>query len=515
MNINDFRQQYPQYNDMSDEQLSGALYSKFGQGQDIGQWNNQFLGQVEGDQSGNAIQSGADAYSGLVNKALQGATFGFSDEGLAGLYSGMDWVANKVGLNDTPYDYDQWLEKNRKQLTDTSEALPYTAGATEMLGSFAVPGLGWAKGAKSIGGKILKGATEGAVTSGIYGAGQAEGDLQDRLTNALSSGSIGMLVGGGIPFLGSRLSKLKDLGKAEQMRATGIGQRDLLKGADEPISAFEREATGKFPIENAFNRLQDAGEFNPVKSGTLDPNKLTSKSLDSVRQLAREVNDIIEPASKSLKEVLPKRGYMTTVNNTISKLKSNEQEEAIAYVNEYLRNMRKKGKVSLADLQKEKVNIYEARYDTNSNAWKSQIDKAIASDFKKIIEKKVDFLAQKGKLPKNQAGKIKKLNQQIGDWKKLQPVFMREEGKGLKGVAETILPALRTSGGFGMPTLAALMAGAGTGSAAAIPLLFLALQRPSVRYGMGEAFQKLGSAGDSLTSADLSWLPKAIEGQRD
>lgn len=511
MNINQFRQEYPQYNDMSDTQLSAALYSKHGQGQDIGQWNNQFLGKVEGDQSGSSMQSGLDVASGLGQKALQGVTFGFGDEISSGANAGIDWAANQLGLNDSPKSYDEWRSQAKSQLNDISEATPYTAGATELLGSFSVPGLGWAKGAKSVLGKIGLGAAEGAANAGLYATGTGEGDLTDRLANALGSASIGAGVGAGIPILGKALSSLKNLGKAEQLRAAGIGQRDISKGADDAISAFEREATGKYPVENAFDRLKSQGEFNPLKSGsTLDPTKLNTRSFENIRKLGKEVNDIIQPVSDQVGDVLPKRGYMTSVNKAIKDLKDNEQTDAIAYVNEYIRSMRKKGKVSLADLQKEKINIYNARYDTNSNAWKSQIDKAIASDFKKTIEKKVDFLASQNKLPKEMAGKVKKLNQQIGDWKKLQPVFSREEAKSWKGVAETILPAMRTSGGFGVP----ILAGLGATGGASLPLgigAFMLAQNPSVRYGTGAALQGLGSAGEKLGNLDPSVMARLVE----
>lgn len=45
MNIKEFRQKYPEYNDMSDEELSKSFHQKFYSDMDYKEFSNKFIGE--------------------------------------------------------------------------------------------------------------------------------------------------------------------------------------------------------------------------------------------------------------------------------------------------------------------------------------------------------------------------------------------------------------------------------------------------------------------------------------
>jgi len=149
---------------------------------------------------------------GLANEAVQGATFGLSDE----IMAGMDAA---TGQNYNPEQY--------REISDQfSEENPKAAFAAQLTGGIATGGYG---AAKALGSQAVKQAPRvmralsvpvvGGVEGAIAGAGYAkEGERQQ---GAIESGARGLGIGAVIPAGGYVGKKVWDYGLGQITRAIG------------------------------------------------------------------------------------------------------------------------------------------------------------------------------------------------------------------------------------------------------------------------------------------------------
>lgn len=181
-----------------------------------------------GDQMGrvgSAIDKG-------VRLAANGMTFGLADK-FAG---GMDAV-----VGNAP-SYDAGVKAQRGQTQAVRDANPVAAGVAEAAGGLA-GGLGLIKSGLTLAGRVgpslfsrsLGFGLEGAGYGAAHGAGNTYSDKGgDYLDNAVTGGATGLLVGGGLPLLGSAA------GGAYRAGAAFIGPR--VEGAGSGASAMLRAA---------------------------------------------------------------------------------------------------------------------------------------------------------------------------------------------------------------------------------------------------------------------------------
>lgn len=194
---------------------------------------------------------------GGLSAALQGATFGTSDEITAFLRS---------RFGNTPYE--QALEQERAGLAQYREANPLRSTAYEVGGAIvptigaalAAPFTGGASGAAAAAnaarvaattGRAVQaartGATTGAVTGGLQGFGEGEGGLEQRLSGAAGGAALGGVAGGAVgavtPAITGRLSNI--LPNAERPIVQGA---DLERAGRELSSTMQARAAG-MPVQ--------------------------------------------------------------------------------------------------------------------------------------------------------------------------------------------------------------------------------------------------------------------------
>lgn len=169
---------------------------------------------------------GDDAFrSGLV----QGATFGFGDELLAGMMTPIEMGID--AFQGKPFDigrsFGQALDRNRGTDRQMQEASPALATAGNLTGAVGT-GMGLAKGGvtlmagakPTIASMGLRGAAEGAAYGGLHGLGTGEG-LEDKVHDALWGAAIGGGFGGALGAAGGAVaggSARKAAGTAEQLK---------------------------------------------------------------------------------------------------------------------------------------------------------------------------------------------------------------------------------------------------------------------------------------------------------
>lgn len=266
--MDQIRQQFPQYSDLSDAQLMSGLYKKYysdvpiqgfvkklmtdyGMGMDQVKEFSSLANAQGADFNVNtqlAPEVGGKA-GGIGRGLLQGMTIGASDEITAGGVAAL----RKVTGDDRPISdiYGQELDRERSRLGQFRETNPVLAYGSEIAGGIAAP-LGAAtsvKGAVALGGGL--GAVSGALTS--------EGDMQDRATGALTGGILGALLGGGLHAAsGGITSTFEDYMTKRAAKAVAEGADSVQKLRAEANAAYAAARNSGASIDpQAYQQLID------------------------------------------------------------------------------------------------------------------------------------------------------------------------------------------------------------------------------------------------------------------
>lgn len=238
-----------------------------------------------------------------VRSALQGMTFGFSDE--LGSLSGAAMA--KMSGEDAPYmdiyrDMQSSLKDERDQFRDD---FPKTALATELIGGITTGGAG---AHRVLGSQIAKqspklaAAALGAAEGGIYGAGAAAPG--ERTSGATTGAAIGAVAA---PLGGYALEK----------SGNALGH----------VSRFIAKKLNETPKNQAVRLIRDAAERAGLNSDevvaryeALGPEGLLADVDDNYRGLARALTDQLGEAKRTGREVIEGR-QMGTVGRVVDATK--------------------------------------------------------------------------------------------------------------------------------------------------------------------------------------------------
>lgn len=174
--------------------------------------------------------------------ALDTATFGTSDEAIAGLKTGFGFFG----------DYGKSVANERDLLKQAQEQHPIAFGAGQVAGvlpTLAIPGMGIAKGA-TLAGKVGRGILAGGAQGVAYGAGSAEGGVPERAQGALTGGLIGAGTGAAVPIVGNVIGKA--IGGAAGRAA--VPTSDAIK-ATSSAGFKQAEAIGATVAPNSFAKM--------------------------------------------------------------------------------------------------------------------------------------------------------------------------------------------------------------------------------------------------------------------
>lgn len=239
-----------------------------------------------------------DINSGNVTRsALQGATFGFSDEIGSAIAAAAAKAAQAVGAVPGDSTYMQIYEEMQRDVSGQqkqfAEDHPLVDIGAQIVGGAGI-GSGAFKGATTLPQIIKAGMTSGAKYGAAYGAGTAEQGLAERAKGAATGAAIGGVAGGILPALitgtgrivGSVNSRVKDALNTKAVKGAEnlaeamtddeaavivgeIAQRTGLT-ADDIASKMEKlgsKSTLADVDENFAYALHDAiSRFSPAKS---------------------------------------------------------------------------------------------------------------------------------------------------------------------------------------------------------------------------------------------------------
>lgn len=233
ISMKDIRAQYPQYDDLSDQQVLEGLHRKFYSDMDFADFSSRIEGANlvgQGDKSlgirlwenivgddDPTTQNTGEKIGSFLNKAGESLTFGLiGDEASAAAESLLPGV-----------EYETRRDHYRDQERQFTEEHPVAALGAE-LAPLAIPGVG-AMGAAAkgvgLGRAALKGAAVAGTQGATYGFMEGEGGTDQRLRDAGSSGLLSAGLGGAMVPL------TRGIGQRLDKNATRKAIRDMVRKA--------------------------------------------------------------------------------------------------------------------------------------------------------------------------------------------------------------------------------------------------------------------------------------------
>lgn len=221
-------------------------------------------GGLQPQQQPQQQRGGTDLLGDFLVGASQGATFGFADE-LYGI---------GAGLIPGGQNREEATRSARQRLKDAD---PKALLAGEIAGSFAVPGLGVARGA-TLGARAARGALAGGIEGGVGAFGRSEGDFTERAQAVPAGAGAGAALGGvgaaAIPAALDGVRRLVDRRQsqtaARQLVETTTRLDDIGDAGREAVGALQRAHAGaKEGVNAAYakvakleGRVEDRASFS-------------------------------------------------------------------------------------------------------------------------------------------------------------------------------------------------------------------------------------------------------------
>ena len=295
MSLQDIRNKFPQYDDISDGDLAYKLYAKSYSDMPMGQFADQI--NLSRDEFSFMIASARKAgYSptsrtqskdrviedlngtGILRSAIQTATFGGADE----MVGGGAALGRKLMGDERPIGeiYTQEQQAEEARLNQYRKTDPVKAGIAEFAGGMVAP-LGVVKNAKQ------------ALAAGA-GVGGLTGFLSGENGNRLKSAGYGALFGGLLgpaAYKGGELAA-SSFGKALQNRA-----KKLATAGAPTASQLKKEADEAYQIAKDSGVVIDPDQFNSFVDSVI-------KSVSGKSRVQQEAVDTLMPKMKTVKNML-------------------------------------------------------------------------------------------------------------------------------------------------------------------------------------------------------------------
>lgn len=378
MNIQEIRAKYPQYDNLSDEQLAQGLHKKYYPDMDYADFS-QRIGLAQSNNTAEDILGGVTSFD-------TGYSAGFGRK-LGGLINAIgsypvDRAAEALGVENTPTFSDRYNEIVKPALQAQekfAEENPLTSTALQVGGALASPinklGVGMISKPTTLLGKIATGGAVGAGTGGIYGAGRAE-SLQELPETIAEDVKTGGIIGGAFPAAGQALRGLGNVASRILGMTTGT-YSDAIKQA---YSAGQR-GSQKFK-QNISGQVSRSDVLEDVERAI---NKLKGRQSKAYQQG-------MEPLGKT--ESIQLEPILNTVKDSINKYSGNKpyllddkSKVVIKQINDRLKSfIRDKGARTLDDFDDLKKSIGKISVPLEANEAKA-IKTSVYNSIKNEINK--------------------------------------------------------------------------------------------------------------------------------
>lgn len=225
----------------------------------------------------------------------------------------------------------QDVDKIRQEQAKFTAEHPVASIGSTVAGAMVNPlgAVGMAGKGASLGTKVARGALTSGVQGGLYGLGEGEGGLANRLSNALDYAKTGAVIGGSIPLAVAGVKGISNLGTEVLGLTSGAGGESIKRGFEagkRNSQTFKQAMRGKIDAFKAVDEAEQAiksmelsrgrefakalpkngnmllseksvqtaydtalGQISGVKAGVDD---VASVALGKVRRLLENVNDL-------------------------------------------------------------------------------------------------------------------------------------------------------------------------------------------------------------------------------
>lgn len=241
---------------------------------------------------------------GLLEKAGQGATFGFGDEIAAAAGTVGNKVMRAVGVDVPKRSYDQTLAEIRGEQHQFEDRHPYQGIAAEVAGGAAPFILGGPAraimSAPSWAGRIGRAAAAGAGYGAVSGFGSSEGGLPERAEGALGGAAAGAVLGPvaseiGAPIVGAVIRGVKSGGQG--LAAAVRAARSRGANIDARLNnALEAQNT---PPGMALRMLDEAQQSAKFGKTQIDP-RMTIADLGPVTRDLADTAALVSPEARGI-----------------------------------------------------------------------------------------------------------------------------------------------------------------------------------------------------------------------
>lgn len=300
MNIAEIRQKYPQYNDLSDEELAKGLHKKFYSDMDFGEFSNKIGLTPQKSQLKTDIE-------GALASLDRGLTFGVAKK-IGGALNALgaapvDMIAGGKFLKDAFRDrYNEIVQTADESQQDFANRNPVTNASLEIGGAIANPvnkvAFGFLPKNVGLGKKILG---SGVVGGGISTLDSEINGNEEELKDALTVGG----VSAAMPVAGSALRGIGRVGSQILGVSTGAGEKavadafkagkkgdySFLEKMRNPIDAEKLESK----IDQNFNKIKQnrnrayEEDLTRIKQQTADKELNLKAVIDDVKAIIRDV----------------------------------------------------------------------------------------------------------------------------------------------------------------------------------------------------------------------------------
>lgn len=260
MTLDEIRQKYPQYSDMSDQVLADALYQRHYSDMDrrefdrkIGLSTFQPLSERTEGPLTPAIR-GAEYVAGLGQQVMDTLMLGGADEVAAGLETGFGLWGDYEGKRQRLVEQGRQFQEDNPLASSTAQAAGAVAPflLTRYLPAAALPQV-----EGNLGGRMLGYGAGGGLAGGAAAALTAEGDLADRSEAGKWGLAAGTTFGASLPLIGDIVTKVGKPGVNAILRWFSGEKSDALPPSARRI--LQQMAEDQITPEQGLRMLGDLG----------------------------------------------------------------------------------------------------------------------------------------------------------------------------------------------------------------------------------------------------------------
>jgi soluble lytic murein transglycosylase-like protein len=377
--------------------------------------------------------------------------------------------------------------------------------AAQMVPGFAMP-LGGAtslasKGVVGAGKELAEILGTSALSAGGGMIGKAEGGTAGEIAGQILTPMAATAAAKGITSLGRALGPLAE---ATENKVYGFGATDIRKSLEKGV----RQAGDEAPIKAAIDRL--------IAEKAIVPGEAAA-SRQALELQVQEIGNKLGSTLQAFDNVQPtpiQISYDNAKKYIASQVASTKQKQALDILDDIATNTNNNN-VLVSEWTREQRNLANLGKSTygqsGSDALEATINKYAALDIKQALDKELADPVFTSSLGKDAVSYVQGLRKQLSDRHAAIPALIASEARqSSQSIPDALISRIRTSGGYGVPTIAGAVLGgplgalAGLGAGAALSSTRGQLATAGAAKAAAPSLESLGGSLQGRSASDLA-----------